>query len=293
MYRELRAASFMTTHARLLDRRRFELVCDKADALDVLRALDGYRNADGGYGSGLEPDLRSPESQPAGALHALEVFAEVCPLTTARAAEVCNWLASTTRDDGGLPFALPVTDPAGSASFWVDADQTTSSLHITAAVCSMAHRVARYDAAVRDHPWLERATRFCLEAIGRISSTPHAIELMYVLHFLDVLTDTLPETTNTLHRVATYLPRNGSMRVAGGLDNELLHPLDFSPLPDRPLRAILGADAINADLKRWQDAQQPDGGWLVDFASASPIAALEWRGYATVRAATLLHNNAT
>ena len=71
------ATAFMATHARLLDRRRFELLCGRGEPTEVLAALDGYRNSDGGYGWGLEPDLRSPESQPAGALHALEVFAEV------------------------------------------------------------------------------------------------------------------------------------------------------------------------------------------------------------------------
>jgi hypothetical protein len=34
------------------------------------------RNPDGGYGWGLEPDLRSVTSQPVGAMHAMEVFAE-------------------------------------------------------------------------------------------------------------------------------------------------------------------------------------------------------------------------
>ena len=89
---------------------------------EVLAALEGYRNSDGGYGWGLEPDLRSPESQPAGALHALEVFAEVGPVSSARAVAVCDWLTTATLDDGGLPFALPVTDPAGCAPFWANAD---------------------------------------------------------------------------------------------------------------------------------------------------------------------------
>ena len=34
-----------------------------------------------------------------------------------------------------------------------------------------------------------------------------------------------------------------------------------------------------------------DGGWRVDFASYSPAAALEWRGYATVRAVSVLQRN--
>ena len=41
-----------------------------SDPSGLLAALDGYRNPDGGYGWGLEPDLRTPESQPGAALHA-------------------------------------------------------------------------------------------------------------------------------------------------------------------------------------------------------------------------------
>jgi hypothetical protein len=81
------------------------------------------------------------------------------------------------------------------------------------------------------------------------------------------------------------------MQVAGGLEDERLRPLDFSPLPERPLRALVDADAIAADVQRWRESQQEDGGWTVDFASSSPIAELEWRGYATVRAVTLLRAN--
>jgi hypothetical protein len=41
---------------------------------------------------------------------------------------------------------------------------------------------------------------------------------------------------------------------------------------------------IEAELDRLERQQKDDGGWSVDFASYSPAAALEWRGYATVQA---------
>jgi hypothetical protein len=75
------------------------------------------------------------------------------------------------------------------------------------------------------------------------------------------------------------------------LEDERLLPLDFSPLPDRPLRALIDADAVAADLTRWETSQQNDGGWKVDFASSSAIAELEWRGYATVAAITTLRQD--
>ena len=49
---------------------------------------------------------------------------------------------------------------------------------------------------------------------------------------------------------------------------------------------------VKADLERVAGEQEEDGGWSVDFQSFSPAAALEWRGYATVRALTILRDNA-
>src|SRR3954449_11994442 len=95
------AAEFLAGSARVLDRRRFDLLFGSGDAGAVLAAVDGYRNSDGGYGWGLEPDLRSRTSQPGGALHAMEVFADVAPTPTGRALELCDWLARASNPDGG------------------------------------------------------------------------------------------------------------------------------------------------------------------------------------------------
>src|ERR687894_1664107 len=96
------AADFRASSARLLDRRRFDLLFGDGDAEAVLAAVDGYRNPDGGYGWGLEPDLRSRTSQPGGALHAFEVFADVGAAASDRAVELGDWLATVTLPDGGL-----------------------------------------------------------------------------------------------------------------------------------------------------------------------------------------------
>jgi hypothetical protein len=60
------AKTFMATHARLLDRRRFELSLGEGSAEAVLAALESCH--------GLEPDLRSTTSQTGAAMHAFEVF---------------------------------------------------------------------------------------------------------------------------------------------------------------------------------------------------------------------------
>jgi hypothetical protein len=282
------AAAFMAAHARVLDCRCFELRTGGGDPAAVLAAVDGYRNADGGYGWGLEPDLRCAESQPGGALHAFEAMEDALPATTPRAAQLCDWLMANSLPDGGLPFALPMADPTGSAPFWAGADPQRSSLQITAFVAAIANRIAIHDAAVADHPWLAAANGYCLRAIEALDDAPHALVLTAALGLLDAIHDSDPAAAELMARLGRLIPDDGRLAVAGGLADETLHPLDIAPLAGRPLRALFAPATIAADRARLEAAQQDDGGWRVDFRSYSPAAELEWRGHMTVRAVSIL-----
>ena len=285
------AAAFLAGHGRVLDRRRFDLLTGSGQPDAVVAAVDGYRNPDGGYGWGLEPDLRSGTSQPGGALHALEAFADLAPATTPRAAQVCDWLASVTLPDGGLPFALPVPDPEACAPFWVQADPATSSLQITAVVAATAYRVAAVDPAVAGHPWLARATAYCLAAIDALDADVHAMELAFAVQFLDAAGRASEEARALLDRLAPLIPADGRLHVTGGAEDEFMRPLDFAPLPGGPARDLFAPAVVEAELDRLAAGQQDDGGWTVDFDSYSPAATLEWRGHRTVSALVLLRAN--
>ena len=284
------AADFLAGSGRVLDRRRFDLLFGDGEAEAVLAAVDGYRNPDGGYGWGLEPDLRSRTSQPGGALHALEAFADVVPMTTARARELCDWLSTATNPDGGLPFALPLPDPAACAPFWLD-PSPESNLQITAVVAATAHRVAGTDPAVAGHPWLARATEYCLAAVRDLGPDPHAMVVAFAAQLLDAAAPAYPEAAELVDALRPHVPADGLLHVAGGADDEYMRPLDFAPLPGGPARGLFAPDLVAAELERLADGQQPDGGWAVDFDSYSPAATLEWRGHRTVQALTLLRAN--
>lgn len=289
------AAAFMAGHARLLDRRRFELVLypdDVGVARRIVSALEAYRNDDGGFGYGLEPDLRSVTSQPAGAGHAFETYAEVAPIVTSpRAVELCDWLATITRPDGGLPFGLHVPDPGSSAPFWTTAEPHASSLQISAFVARHAHALARHDRAVAEHPWLERVTEYCLSAIRALGDQPFAIELSFCVRLLDEIYDQRPEAAGLLDKLGRAVPPDGRVPVVGGAEGETMRALDFAPLPNRPARELFDAAVIDAELEQLIRDQQPDGGWRVDFDNYSPQARLEWRGYITVDRLRLLRAN--
>jgi len=284
------AAAFLAGSARVLDRRRFDVLVGHGDhagaAAAVLAAVDGYRNPDGGYGWGLEPDLRSPESQPGAAAHAFEVFEAVAPATSPHAVALCDWLDTITFDDGGLPFALPLGSAAGSGPWWESADQSVSSLQITAVTAAAAQRVAAHDPAVASHPWLARATAYCLEAIAAMDEPPFAYVLAFSIRLLDALGD-----TTLLAKLGEFVPADGRLPVRGGTADEALNPLDLSPYPDQPSRALIAPDVIAADLERLAAGQRDDGGWTVDYLPISPAGSLDWRGFATVKALDILRAN--
>jgi hypothetical protein len=261
------ARGFMAQHARLLDRRRFGVVVDGDPPEGALAALAGYRNSDGGYGWGLEPDLRSRTSQPGPALHAFEVFADILPATSDTAVELCDWLASVSLPDGGLPFALPIGDSAGSAPFWVDADPSVSSLQITAIVAENAHRVAAGDAAVASHGWLRRATDYCIGVIDALDDSPAAMELAFTVRLLDAAHEATPGAQLALAKLKEHIPATGLLPVTGGIEGETMKPLDFVPFPGGPARELFSAEVISADLERLAGGQRDDGGWEVDYAS--------------------------
>ncbi len=162
---------------------------------------------------------------------------------------------------------------------------------MTTAVCGPAQRVADHDPAVAEHPWLAKATDYCLAQTAALDQQPFAIAFMFILQFLDASHDRRPDAAEQLDRMGALLPESGVLSVPGGAEGEELSPLDISPAPDRPLRALFAPGAIAADLDRIENGQQEDGGWQVDFASYSPQAMLEWRGYRTVWALTLLRAN--
>ncbi len=283
------AERFVATHARLLDRHRLACLLGGTDdhRQRLHAAVEGYRNPDGVYGWGLEPDLRDGTSQPGPALHAFEAWADAGAPVPGRAVELCDWLGSIALGGGAVPFGLPVDDRTGTAPFWADAEPTEPSLQITAAVLTQTHRVARIDPAVAAHPWLTAATHWCGEAVRALDEEPFALALGFAVTALDAAGE-----ADALEPMARWIPDDGIVPVVGGAEGECLRPLDLAPRPDGPARSLLAPDVVAADVVRLAAQQQDDGGWPLEWNAYSPAAALEWRGHLTVNAIALLQANA-
>ena len=267
----------MLANARLLDRHRLAVLLHGAPVTPVLAALNAYRNPDGGFGHALEPDVRAPGSEPAAALHALDVLAEIDALDDPMVAGAAAWIATIADADGGVPFVLPSAADHPHAPWMVPSD---GGSHLTFAIAA-----ALWEAASSE-PWLRRATEWCWGRLER----PDELGAYSVKFSLDVL-DSVPDETRAgaaIEDLRSRVGADGSVRVAGGTEDERLTPLTLSPRPGRRSRALFTDDQIEADLDVLQQGQQDDGGWAFDWLDWSPGQSVEWRGVMTLRALATL-----
>lgn len=269
------ARAFVHSHGRLIDRRRFQYAFDGAPAELVLAALAAYRNPDGGFG-GLEPDLRTPASQPIPVRYALDVLTTVprSPECEALALGGLDWLATVTNDDGGVPFVLP-SGAEQPAAPWMQASPE-SSLLATVQLVAGALRLQL------DHPWIAGAAAYCWSQVGGVSPS-EAYSFLYVVDFLDVTPDRA-RAEQEIKRLAQLMPADGRLLVPGGAEGEALDPMVLAPWPDHAGARLLGPDVLERGLDVLEAGQQADGGWDFDWAKWNPAAAWEWRGAVTVDA---------
>ncbi|MFC5288622.1 hypothetical protein ACFPM7_16295 [Actinokineospora guangxiensis] len=275
------AQTFLFTHARLLERHRFAHLFQDGPADAVLRALEAYRNADGGYGHALEPDGRGPASQPLATLTALDILREVGALDE-HATSVADYLASISDAEGAVPFAVPAGEYPHSP-WWQES--TEGSLLPTA---NLAGALASLD-----HPWVERAEAYCWTRIEALA-TSHPYEIRGSLAFLERAVDR-DRAAAAARRLGEITRSSGFVRLSsvdgrtpdGYTSGELPFPHEYAPTPDSLAAAWFTGEELAEGLDTLL-AEREDGGWFPRFLSWTPIVRHEWAGPCTLEALTTL-----
>ena len=274
------ARRFVWLDARLVDRHRHAFLFDRGDAEPVVRAVRAYQNPDGGFGHGLEPDLRSPTSQPGAVQHGLEMLGEVGALDDPMVARAGDFLLAIQRPDGGIPFVLPSVGEDPRAPWWQPAD--TSSLTQTAANAAALHR------GDVGHAWLEGATAYCWARIDEPIDS--AYDALFAVAFLDAVPDA-ERAEATLDALGPRLLDAGLVASDPEAPGEGFSPLDLSPRPGGRSRRLFARELVDRHLDALAAGQQDDGGWTFAWPAWCAAAAHEWRGYVTVRALEVLRAN--
>jgi hypothetical protein len=275
-----RAERFLAAHARPLERalfaRRFRGGADEP----VVDALRTYRNADGGFGRALEPDVRAPESM---ALHA-QVALEALDAAGIRhgeiAADLCRWLAAEAEPSGRVPIVRREAVAAHPhAPHWAYPIFTGDSPNPTAAIVGLLR------AQGAEHAWLDRAEAWCWERLAGPLDDTHEIACGIV--FAERARDRERARSLALALVrqldgAAHYRRDPASPEYG------LGPLRFCPAADALARGAFADAFLEAHLDALAAEQQPDGGWPIAFQPATPEGGLEWRGRFTFDALTTL-----
>jgi hypothetical protein len=268
-----RGRDFIYRQGRLLDQRLFETLFEGAPPEGVLDALRGYRNLDGGFGHGLEPDVRCPASQPLDVEVALQTMDAAGAIDEEMVQAAVHFLAEASSPEGGVPVVLPSIAAYPHAEHWGDG-VFPPGLNPTAGIAGLLFKFGI------QHPWLDRAAAFCRQELEReLPGDAHTlIEALTFLEYAPDLAERLiPAVTQQLPRAALYL---------GNADDEGygLTPLQFAPTPESHWRSLFTDDQIEAHLDRLQGEQQADGGWPVIWEPPSEASTLEWRGRLTLLA---------
>ena len=275
------AAGFLAGHARVLDRRVFERLFAGGTAEPVRDAVAAYRNADGGFGHALEPDLRTPASQPAAVEMALRTMDLADAWDERLVRDAVDWLVTIAPPEGGAAFVQPSVSEGPHAPWWVPAEG--ASLIQTGEVAALLY------ARGMAHPWLDGATRVMWAGIEKLAE-PNGYEMFGVLAFLEHVPDR-KRAEAAFEKVGPLLLSSGIVALDPGAAGETFGPLDFAPLPGSIARRLFDGATIDAHLDHLAGAQKDDGGWMFNWPAWSPAAEADWRGFLTVDALRVLRAN--
>lgn len=264
-----RALTFLDEHGRPVERAWARHLHADGPREAVAAALAAYQNPDGGFGQGLEPDIKAPDSQAFAARLAMHVLLSLGVQpdeTTLRRLE--GWLDAAQDDDGDWHFPPAVREHELAPWF---AAWTFPSLNPALCIAGLATRLGigspRLHARVR--PLADRLASVAeVDAGGFYPLLPYAEYFPWVDH-----PDRQPILAALIDRIAADT-RSGAYDDAG-------HFFEHAGPPEGEVARRLPPGVLAAQLDRLLAEQREDGGWPSPYDPA-------WRCWATAAALATL-----
>lgn len=284
----LKARDFILTNARMIERRLFEFYFANRSADGVFHAVYAYRNSDGGFGHGMEPDTASPESQPLFSIMALETLDEVDYLTKEIILkEFMPYFESITTEKGGIPWMFrpksdyPCEEHFKTVKEWAALSTTAPLLGI----------LEKYKINI---PWMKKAEEFVWSEFERIQDK-HAFCYLCVPRWLTFLNHTRNRTKaeKTINNLKNWISNkdlicNNKTDEGWGLYGKP-HSLNYASSPNSILYSIFTREVIESDIKELINRQKEDGRWDTWYG-ISEGTKLEWAGIQTLSVLKTLKN---
>lgn len=284
----LKARDFILTNARMIERRLFEFHFSSGNMNGVFHAVYAYRNPDGGFGHGMEPDTASPESQPLFSIMALETLDEVGYLTKAIILEdFMPYFESVTTEKGGIPWMLrPKSDYPCAGHF-----KTVKEWAALSTTAPLLGVLEKYEI---DIPWMKKAEQFVWDEFERIQDK-HAFCSLCVPRWLTFLqyTKSQNKAEKTINDLKNWISNNGIICEDKSDDGWGLygkpHSLNYATSSESILYSLFTKETIESDIKELINRQKDDGRWDTWYG-ISEGTKLEWAGIQTLWVLKTLKN---
>ena len=189
---------------------------------------------------------------------------------------------AVTLPDGGLPFALPLPDPAACAPFWAGADGTSSSLQITAVIVADGHPGRRARPLRCRHPWLAGRPTSASTRSPAWANSPHAMELEFAVQFLDAVAPSRSSGRELLDGLGRHLSAATGCCTSPAVLRRVHAPPRFRPFPRAARRGTssTGGGGRRARPAGRRPSSRTGTGWSTSTATPPPPP---WSGAVTGR----------
>jgi len=277
-----KAAHFIWTHGRLLERRVFEYIFHGGSMSNVMTSLTAYQNEDGGFGNAIEPDLRVPGSQPLFMEFALRFLYDCNIKDEELSQKACDYISKHADLKKGIPTIFPSSANYPRAEHWSNPLSTEPSFsRLTSLVGLLKWQGI-------EHSWLDTATEICLEDIhAQAYDDAHTILTAFYL------LESLPQSDyikGLFQKLSKELITANFFCMDAASHSYGLSPLEFSPSPTSYCSSIFSDETILDHLKVLEHQQEDDGGWQIKWEPPGETARLEWRAYKTLKSLMILNS---
>lgn len=293
------ARTFVTDHARPLERVRLAHLMGAATEAEVAMAVRDFVTPDGGIGRALESDCRAPEASALGALTALDILRmHGVPGTDPLVALICGWLVANVETDEQnraiWPFVPPAAQASPHAPWWDQSRPGELALMFNGYVANpgvaLTAHLWRFEAAAPGSVPGSLLAQLTAQAIQVAATGIHPDEVNAhdaLAHF--AAEPAVPQPARAA--VTAYLRAVLPERVMGSVTDFAsygIHPLWVAPRPDHPLATAIPRQLTLA-LDHTIASQEANGSWAPfwDWGGRHPQvwaqAEREWRGVLIVR----------
>lgn len=288
--RQEAARAFLLARARPLERALYAHVFEGADAKAALDALAAYQNADGGFGRGIEPDLRTPASSAIGTSVALQTLRDTnTPAAHPLVERAMAYLLATYDAAREVwPIIPAAANDAPHAPWWTWSEALAENWGDFRANPRAEIVGYLYDYATLVPP--ELLARLTDAVIAHAEALPDQMEMHDLLCYLRLVeTRTMPDIARErLHERLARAVRATVVFDADAWGGYGLMPLDVAPAPNAAFAGEVH-NAVERNLDYAIGQQAADGSWSPAWSwedaylEAWATARVEWQGVLTLK----------